>query len=79
MPILDTVLAFLLAVAVLLVGSALFLRQPLSRLLNFFRMWSEQDARRAEEASRDAALRERAEAELDRELNGPSDDLKIGL
>ena len=54
-------------------------REPLARLRRYFHAWSQQDEQAKLDAERDAALRERAEAELHRELHGVDDDLRIGL
>lgn len=77
--IFDTLIGIVVLGAVVAGVGYLLFRDVFARIARYFRIWSEQDARRAEEAERDAAHRERAEAELDLDLNGPSDDRKIGL
>lgn len=72
--ILNTLL--IVALGVLAIGALLtyLFREPLGRARRYFVAWSEHDQRRAEEAHADAALRERAEAELHREIHGPHSD-----
>lgn len=75
--ILNTLLIVALGVAAVVALLTCLFREPLGRARRYFVAWSEQDQRRAEDAERDAALRERAEAELHRELHGPDDSLSL--
>lgn len=75
--ILNTLLIAAFGVAAAVALLSFLLREPLRRLRRYLRDWAEQDQRRAEDAERDAALRERAEAELHRELHGPDDQYDL--
>lgn len=75
--ILNTLLIVILGVAAIAALLTFLLRDPIRRVRRYFVAWHEQDQRRSEDAERDAALRERAEAEFHRELHGPDASLSL--
>ncbi len=75
--ILNTLLIVVLGVVAISALLLYLFREPLARARRYFVAWAEQDQRRAEDAERDAALRERAEAELHSELHGPEDNYNL--